>query len=155
MIKRHSAKKSVWALVLTIVFMCLSAIPVIAYEPPHTEMVLFEAGITIEPSAELFFIPDGVPGDKNVEDISNDPHFAVSDNYFLSEEGEVFYDEETTSAKANCNHTYISGRFNNHIKNSSGGCTVKIYHARLCSKCGNTILEDIISSADFKNCPHS
>lgn len=155
MIKKHSAKKSVWALVLTVVFTCLSAIPVIAYEPPHTEMVLFEAGITIEPSAELFFIPDGVPGDKNVEDISNDPHFAVSDSYFLSEEGEAFYDITGNSNETVCKHTYLSGTSHTHERTASGGCTVTIYDAKHCQTCWDTPKEDIISSADFKNCPHS
>jgi hypothetical protein len=76
--------------------------------------------------------------------------------YFVDENGEVFeLDEKDLSERAICNHNYgEKGTIKEHIKNSNGSCTIKIYEGRKCSKCGKILLEELISTIFSEYCLH-
>lgn len=78
------------------------------------------------------------------------------DYQFIDEEGNIYpiTGEASTEAYRACSHTYSSGTASSHEKNSSGGCVVKTYKAQRCTKCGNTILGEQISSTTYNVCPH-
>ena len=116
-----------------------------AYDPPKA----LEAGDQ-KVNFEIEFI-DGIEPEEMIE-IESMPYLL----YFVDENGEVFeLDEKDLSERAICNHNYgEKGTIKEHIKNSNGSCTIKIYEGRKCSKCGKILLEELISTIFSEYCLH-
>jgi len=77
----------------------------------------------------------------------------IYDEQFVSETGRVSNVSQKTP-RVNCNHTYVSGTYSKHTKKSKGGCTVKLRESKQCTKCGTHNIGDIISTTQYKTCPH-
>lgn len=101
-----------------------------------------------------WFIPDGCeePYETDVEEVRYEMQF-------VDEEGNIY---EVTESDINgdvvicssCNHKYISGRYQQHIENADGGCTICVYEARRCSKCGYVDMGEMVSQTNYVTCPH-
>ena len=76
------------------------------------------------------------------------------DNQFIDEEGNVYPIAEDEGIEPYCNHTFVSGKGEYHIKLSDGGCKVNIFQAQRCSKCGYVIQGDLLNTITYKVCPH-
>lgn len=53
-----------------------------------------------------------------------------------------------------CSHNYEYGYANNHIPQSNGGCIVKRYEAKHCTKCNHYVLVKLIGTITYTTCPH-
>ncbi len=53
-----------------------------------------------------------------------------------------------------CIHSFIDGTVSTHNSNSSGGCTVTVYNARRCEKCGHLDIKEKIKTITYVTCPH-
>lgn len=87
-------------------------------------------------------------------DLLDIQYFKQADSYFISDNGEVTILDNENSTRLFCNHTYESGRIRTHLSNTDGGCTVKFYYAQRCTKCGQVVRGDLISTTIYVVCPH-
>lgn len=81
------------------------------------------------------------------------PDFSESDSVFIDLNGiqTPVYD---FSSYALCTHSMVNGYLKTHAKDGKGGCSVKVYTAQRCEKCGylaNAVYKNTITSAV---CPH-
>ena len=79
------------------------------------------------------------------------------DFYFEDEDHNIIplYDYSTDNSRALlCSHNYKTGYANQHVKNSSGGCTVKVYNAKICTKCNHLVILELLSTHTYVTCPH-
>lgn len=85
-----------------------------------------------------------------------------------AEHGAVMYDEQFVDMDGNVTpvsgisprviclkHKIVEGYYQTHVKNSSGGCTVKTYYSTQCIYCNTIWLGDLDSIAEFAKCPHA
>lgn len=146
----HSKKKKGLALVSAFAI-CACTIPTaFAYSiPPSvtTPPDIFDEIITGPGEGAI----DGVPS----------PFYAAPqplpyDEFFTDEFGNVYEcsSPESEAPSPAHTHSYRNGTYTKHVKNSSGGCTVTLYSARICDDCGNTILGNRISTTQYDTCPH-
>lgn len=103
---------------------------------------------------EEWFIPEGSE-DVFVIDIEEVRY----DMQFVDEEGNIYEVTECdingeVTICATCNHEYVSGRIQNHKLNSGGGCTIYLYEAQRCTKCGNVLKGELINQTTYVTCPH-
>lgn len=131
---------AVAASVLTVL---VSASTIMAYEP----LLSAEAGDT----GELTDIEFGAfTGGDNAIDYD----FSISDSIFIYEDGTQEAITDEASPFAWCNHTMTSGYYSTHKSNGSGGCTVKVYYAQKCTKCGYLDLGDLYNTITYAVCIH-
>lgn len=141
--KRGMLRKGIGATV-AVLTMFASASTILAYEP-------FESTNT-----SALWIYEGnevgnfLVGEENI-DICD---FGVSDSVFVYEDGTQEPLLDGISTHAFCNHTLVSGYYQLHKSNSSGGCTVTVYKAKKCSKCGYVEIGDLYSTTTYPVCPH-
>lgn len=124
-------------------FICVAgSITVFAYDPPIT--ITNESAEAADP-AEFYSIKKPALQEKLISDL-----FAVSGDgtvYDLS-----CIDENVRAA---CNHDYsVRVEITKHTKNSSGGCTMKIYDGLKCAKCDAVNYGELLYTATYKPCPH-
>lgn len=117
----------------------ISSVSVLGYNPLK---LTTDELVPVSYGTEIFFYTD----DPKLLD------FTSSDIIFIDDLGKVYTD--ISSYELNCNHIYSVGKIATHTKNGNGGCIVKTYEAKHCSKCGNIIWGDLISETTFKVCPH-
>ena len=82
--------------------------------------------------------------------------FSDSDIYFESDNHETI---TTTSSDLEpraliCTHNFKSGYADRHYPQSNGGCIVKTYTAKICTKCNHLVLYDCIGTTNYPKCPH-
>lgn len=82
------------------------------------------------------------------------PDFSESDSIFICEDGTQIVDTNRNSTYALCNHTMKSGYLNVHKKNNSGGCTVYVYNAERCTKCGYIEASTLYNTITYAVCIH-
>ena len=70
--------------------------------------------------------------------------FSKSNSIFIDNNGIQLACDESLSPYALCTHSMIDGTFYTHSKNSSGGCTVKVYTCKRCEKCGYLANKNIL-----------
>lgn len=126
-----------------------SSFTVLAYD--HIEVEECTANLPLEgaESAEGYFTLDD----------EEDPFLAyipkiVYVEQFVDEAGNVFDLSGEPQTYADCTHQYTSGKTTSHIINQSGGCTLTIYKAQRCTKCGNIVQGEIISTVNSPVCYH-
>lgn len=82
--------------------------------------------------------------------------FSHSDLVFVTEDNiQIPVQENAASPYALiCTHTFSNGTLSGHKSNSSGGCTVYVYNARRCTKCGHLEINELIKTITYVKCPH-
>lgn len=89
--------------------------------------------------------------------VATEQTFNGYDTYFENENHDItiLNAEATDSTRAIlCSHNFESGYLNQHIKNSSGGCTVKVYRANHCTKCNHYDIYELLGTTNYPKCPH-
>lgn len=80
--------------------------------------------------------------------------FSQSNSVYVDSNGSQIMYQESESPRALCTHSMVPSSFYTHAKNSSGGCTVKIYSCQRCEKCGYRANAKYESTHTYAKCPH-
>ena len=82
--------------------------------------------------------------------------FSKGDKAFIYPDGNhlIIQDDDNVDTYALCTHSMVNGYFSNHMRNSSGGCTVKTYTCQRCEKCGYLANAKYHSTTTYAKCPH-
>ena len=125
-----------------------SAGTIMAYEPVSSSDESFEEFISDDALNNF--------GDDYIDyDSANFVDFSQSDYVLIDSNGvQVTTEEDDSSTYALCTHSMIPATFYTHAKNSSGGCTIKVYNCQRCEKCGyraNAVYQNTIT---YAKCPH-
>ena len=124
-----------------------SAGTVMAYEPIASSDESFEDVIFDEALNDF--------GDSYSEfDMINSLNFSESDDIFIGLDNVPVNCQETVEPHAVCTHSMVDGNFYTHSKNSSGGCTIKIYTCQRCEKCGYRANAVYQYKIVYPTCPH-
>ena len=130
--------------------LCLVSIfPAFAYEMPKVISLEPLSNNDVLKSDEDFieFIPDG-------QELDNIESELLHRSVFIADDGTIYNVSNETETQLFCNHSYVSGTYKEHIKNSKGGCTTHYYNAKICSKCNKIVLGEIIGQTTLVKCPH-
>lgn len=87
-------------------------------------------------------------------DVTEEFDFSTSDDIFIYEDGTQESITAADSSYALCIHDLVDGYYSTHRSNGSGGCTVKVYNAKKCTKCGYLSLGDLYNVITYQVCPH-
>lgn len=140
---------------LSLMIIFVSSMTTFAYEPP-TVFEVDDSGKEIEQGhgdIDRLYVKDGHESTDNYFDADmTEMSFGNSDAYFMDEQGNR-YDVPKNAARLFCNHNYDSGKYYEHIK-SGGGCTINIYNAERCTKCGTIHVKDFCNSITYAKCIH-
>ena len=144
MMKKKGLMKKGVAVVVALVTMLASASTIFAYEPFVW---------TDEMTANVSDFSDfGMYAD-DIEVSEGD--FSVSDLVFVYEDGtQVIDNGENPENYILCNHVMKDGYYQVHRSNSTGGCTVNIYNAQRCIRCGYIKTGSLHSTHTYTVCPH-
>lgn len=95
-------------------------------------------------------------GDDYIDyDSANFVDFSQSDYVLIDSNGvQVTTEEDASSTYALCTHSMIPATFYTHAKNSSGGCTIKVYNCQRCEKCGYRANATYANTVTYAKCPH-
>lgn len=145
--KKEMVKKGI-ATVVTVATVFASASTILAYEP---FLAANEDAIEVSDLGEFgaFSVEDG----SNEDDIF-DYDFSSSDEIFIYEDGTQVPITSETLPYVLCNHIMVTGYYSVHSSNSSGGCTVYVYNAKKCSKCGYLEVGSLYATHTYTVCPH-
>ena len=124
-----------------------SAGTVMAYEPIASSDASFN-DIIFDDSYSDF------SNDYTEMDIIDSLDFTETDNIFVGSDNIQIACQETVSPRALCTHSMVPGNFYAHAKNSSGGCTLKVYTCQRCEKCGYRANAKYQNTITFAVCPH-
>lgn len=81
--------------------------------------------------------------------------FSMGNFVFTENNGkEMTFTKEIQNSRVSCAHTYVTGEYKKHIRNSTGGCKIIIYRARRCSKCGSIQIIKRLNTLDYEKCNH-
>ena len=123
-----------------------SAGTVLAYEPMQSSDGSFETIIDMDS-------PDYSNYDLIYVMIDNFD-FSESDDIFVFKNGTQINIENENVSRALCKHNMVDGYFSNHMSNSSGGCTVKVYTCQRCTRCGYLANAKYYATHSYAKCPH-
>ena len=125
-----------------------SAGTIMAYEPVSSSDESFEEFISDDALNNF--------GDDYIDyDSANFVDFSQSDYVLIDSNGvQVTSEEDDSSTYALCTHSMIPATFYTHAKNSSGGCTIKVYNCQRCEKCGYRANAQYDHTITYAKCPH-
>ena len=146
--KRFNKIQKLVTVVVSVVTVMASALTVFAYEPLQSSTE--EALVELSDGDDMAFAFD----EYDIYDNNDDVNFFGYDDVFITNSGEYIIVNNYDHSYAICNHTFTSGKYYKHIHNSTGGCTVKIYSAQICTKCNYIVVGDLISTHTYVTCPH-
>lgn len=123
----------------------IGVVPVLAYQLPTITCIDTETRAECENTEwATIKLLDGMSEEEIKESqwqSPNEKYFREVDAYYVVEEtGEVILETpemKNAAARKTCIHTYKRVTYNQHDKNSKGGCTVKQYQCQRCNKCGD------------------
>lgn len=149
--KEKNMGKSIVCMVLMAVILVGSSFTVLAYDHVptwSTEMTGDELKDYASCGDDYFYEDD----EENL--LLIDIPTILYEEQFIDEEGNLYELTDTAQVYAVCEHQYTSGKKVKHIVNQTGGCTVAVYQAQQCGKCGNIILGELIYTLNYPVCPH-
>lgn len=144
MMKKKELMKKGVAVVVALVTMVASASTIFAYEP-------FISGdnVTTEVVGESETI--SVLRNGNEEECD----FSVSDIVIVYKDGrQIPVEKKDNTLYAICNHVMEKCYLHAHNSNSSGGCTVRVYNAQQCIRCGYIKTGSLYATYTYTVCPH-
>lgn len=153
--------KRVVAGCLMMVVAFASSLSVFAYEPDmiweveelgnsETEVVFFTDEMFEEEMQKRTVIIDG-------EKITYKTEGYEKEFVYIDENGQIVVEEcqeGTVSAKATCQHNYVSGTQIVHVKNSNNGCTLTYYTLVKCKICGYVKSKKVYDVEKHSVCTH-
>ncbi len=157
--------------IVTTVLVCANSLTVLAYKDVtydvKEEVVSPEEMDEVMEADLRMFIPDEL-SDEQFEDVAEyteddiDVCFAkqfvdVNGNIYPVKDEECIEYElgaEDAGLARSCSHELVEGTLNQHNKNDNGGCSLKVFSARRCYKCGVTYVGSKIKEVIYEVCPH-
>ncbi len=150
MIKFPTKNKLHIALPILIISVLSSTTPVLAYDFPEIAEYDQEYVEDISAPGELWREPAGSPIYSEDEEL-----FKQTDSYYLDEDGQLMTRSLSKDIQPQAHsHTIANFTQKKHAKNSSGGCTVREWAVRGCTKCSYTVSKELISTITYEPCPH-
>lgn len=156
--RKSKAGMRILAVCFTAAIGLAGSFPVLAYEKPV--IVWDESGEDIKYSTqwEEFFVEKGFEGSEDekrslfmdVDEVNLKE--LPAESYFQDLQGNIYIGEGRQGQRA-CSHTYVNGTSSRHVK-SGDHCTIYVYNARRCSKCGNVISDSLAYELKYPKCPH-
>lgn len=143
MMKRKGFMKKGIAIAATALTVVASASTILAYEP----FAWTDENVVV---ASTF----GVSGAFLYDEDTDNCDFSISNTVFVYEDGTQEAITDETLPYVLCNHTMTTGYYHVHSPNSSGGCTVYVYNAQKCTKCGYLTLGSLHNTITYAVCPH-
>lgn len=143
MMKKKEMLKRGVTIAISVLTVFASASTIFAYEPMLS---------TNENAIEAFSGEEF--GNYFINDIADDIQFDDSDYVFAYEDGRQVAVNEGASTYALCNHILESGYYSTHKSNDTGGCRLKVYNAKRCSRCGYIEIGDLNYTITYVVCPH-
>lgn len=147
--KRFGKIQKLVTVVISAVAVVASAMTVLAYEPLQSSNE--EAVFELSDGDDMAFV---FGDDNTIYDNIDYIDFDGYDEIFITDSGERILVDNYNKSYAICNHTFTSGKYYKHIHNSTGGCTVKIYNAQICTKCNYIVVGDLINTITYAVCTH-
>ena len=144
LMKRKSLMKKGIAIITAAITVFASASTILAYEP----FISGDKNTTkVVGSSEVVGVLKENSADKC--------DFSVSDVVIVHENGiQVPVVDIDNSLYAICNHVMEKCYLHAHNSNSSGGCTVHVYNAQRCTKCGYIKTGSLHNVITYMVCPH-
>ena len=124
-----------------------SAGTVMAYQPAQSSDESFEEFISDDSIYDFGF-------DDVNDSILNFIDFSESDTIYIDSDGIQTTEDDLSSSYALCTHSMIPATFYTHSKNSSGGCTIKVYTCQRCEKCGYSANAKYSHTITYTKCTH-
>ena len=151
-LERTKKLPTVVAVMIMVLVVALNSLTVFAYEDVKVARGdIFEDGSFED--ADFVFVPKGE------EVVWENPEYMNNyvyhyDVQFVDAEGDVYEVHEDIATCATCEHEYVEGMVQKHVKNSTGGCRIYYYNALRCSKCGDIKGEEYVTDVGYAVCPH-
>lgn len=144
LMKRKSLMKKGIAIATAVFTVFASSSTILAYEP----FVSVDDN-TVEVSNFCDF--GSFTNDIHIEECD----FSAADDVFVYKDGrQIILDNEEVDGYALCNHKMTDGYYQVHRSNSTGGCTVNVYNAQRCTKCGYIKTGSLYVTNIYPVCPH-
>lgn len=144
--------KKIISIILSIITVFISASTIWAYTPLKTTNWNPEEYMEDNKCIE-FFLPEDISKSKYY--FKDNIDFSDSNTVLrLNDETYIPLPTDESSIKVSCVHSFQTRYLYEHKVNKNGGCSVKKYKIRICSKCNyikSRILESTIS---YPKCPH-
>ena len=137
---RKASKIGTAAAILASVF--LSGTTVFGYAPMQTTQT---SDLTLLTETASFY-----------DTATQDDTFKYSNIHFETEENtSIPVSESDLEPRAIiCTHNFKSGYTDLHYSQSNGGCIVKTYTAKICTKCNHLVIMDYVNTTTYAKCPH-
>ena len=142
MIKHGKTSKSVFSVLLTTCSLLAGAVPIMAYDQPT-----FNAGI-------LYTSPDSCPDDVIEIFVPDGAAFPEEYDYFIADDGEIYYFSSDPEAYATCKHTYKTGYSYQHLLHADKSCNYQKIQTKRCTKCGYIASKTLVSDNFYSKCHH-
>ena len=147
-----------------IIFMIsISCVPVFAYNPPTADLRSVPWTGFFDPAegAQVSVLDNGneieyiAYNDEDDTVPADEIYFKDTENYFITDNGDVIIIEpRDIQTYAKCSHVFVDGKQKSHSRNNNGGCTVKIYKGKICTKCNYTKNFSLERTVTYSPCPH-
>lgn len=147
-----------------IIFMIsISCIPVFAYNPSTADLRSVPWTGFFDPAegAQVSVFDNGNEiecitfEDESSMIPSDEIYFKDTENYFITDNGDIIIIEPgDIQTYAGCSHIFVNGKHKNHSRNKNGGCIVKTYKGKICTKCNYTKDFSLDSTVTYSPCPH-
>lgn len=108
---------------------------------------------------EFIFVQDGATAwdfeEAGFEDWDMPEYDFLYDFEFVDKNGNIYSVEKQDAVlHATCQHQYVFGTAQKHVKDANGGCTITQYEASRCSLCGYVVLGEKINTLHYDVCIH-
>ncbi len=158
MIKHGKTSKSVFSILLTTCSLLAGAVPIMAYQQPVLDNSgLYETSDFCSAKSVEIFVPDGAefPEEYDYLNLPEEPVFFDKGNdYFIADDGEIYYFSSDPKAYAACKHTYKTGYSYQHLLHTDKSCNYQKIQTKRCTKCGYIASKTLISDNFYSKCPH-
>ena len=135
---RKASKIGTAAAILASVF--LSGTTVFGYAPMQTVQITDNTPIT---ESYISF-----KGTLKLKFSNSDIHFETEDHFSVP-----VTESDLESRALICTHDFKEGYADRHYPNSNGGCTVKTYTAKICTKCNHLVIMDYVGTQHLRQMP--
>ncbi len=160
---KHKPFKIVATAIMSAFIFTLSAVPAMAYSMPAA---LASKDQAVEFNSIDMYDVNTLSSDNYNKPLSVSEHlsetklssildnldFSKGDTYCIDENGVVF--DIVKPYFSGCNHNWVPASVSHHDKNRDGSCTVVVYSAERCSRCGDTVILGTYATTTFYECPH-
>lgn len=147
--KQHKQLKKVVTIIMILSFTALSSLTVCAYDCPQEQGFVWDENIRCIEREEDYY------GKTEVE-ISEASDFSTYDTLCVDKDGNISVVQENITKGSKCSHNYKNIKMiEKHSKLKNGGCEVKMYKGKKCSKCGKVLSErEGYAVLEHRECPH-